>query len=108
MAIPLIAVGAGAAGSALSALVVRILTWFFLAKGAAVVARTFATLGVAWFTYQWIIDPAINMADDAWGSMPAELQTWLRALGIMECASIIVSAYVLWAAKKLFLGRRSS
>lgn len=107
MAFFLAPVAAGAAGGALAQILVRVLTWVLLAKGAAVVARTMGMLGIAWFTYEWILEPAINMADTHWNAMPEGMRVWLQALGIMEVASIVVSAYLLWGAKKLFLGRRA-
>lgn len=107
MALPLLGIGAYAAGSALSALLVRVLTWVLIAKGAAVVIRVFGTLGIAYFTYDLILEPAINLADNYWAAMPAQLVQWVRAFGVMECASIIVSAYLIAVAQRIFLGKRS-
>lgn len=106
MAFFLPAIPALAGGAALGAIIQRILVWVLLAKGAAIVARTMGILGIAWFTYEYILEPAINLADTYWAAMPGDLVVWLQAFGVMECASIIVSAYVLWGAKKLFLGKR--
>lgn len=95
-----IAVGLGAV---LGPLLAQTLRWFFLAYGAATVTRLFVSLGIAWGTYEFILEPAVNLADQYWGSMPADLVPWLRYLGAMEVASIIVSAYMLYGAKRLFL-----
>lgn len=108
MALPLIPAGAAIMwGATIAGLLKRVLLWVLIAKGAAVVARTMGVLGIAWFTYEWILDPAINLADGYWSALDADLVAWLRAFGVMEVASIIVSAYVLWGAKKLFLGRNA-
>lgn len=108
MPFPLLAIPAGATlGAVTVGVIQRILIWVLLAKGAAVIARTMGVLGIAWFTYEVILEPAINLATGYWQGLPAELLVWLRAFGVMECASIIVSGYALWAAKKLFLGKRS-
>lgn len=100
MAFPAVLLG-GAAGGLLA----RILLWFFLAKGAAIVVRIIATLGLAFFTYEWVLTPVISMVDANVHGLPPELNEWLRALGIYEVISIIVSAYLLLAGKRIFVGR---
>lgn len=93
------------AGGLASGLLGRLLTWFFLAKGAAIVIRIIATLGLAFMTYELVLTPVISMVDANVNGMPPELNEWLRALGIFECISIIVSAYLLLAGKRVFVGR---
>lgn len=102
MAFPAILLG-GALGGMLS----RVLLWFFLAKGAAIVMRVFGTLGLAYFTYEWVLDPAIQLIDTNVSALPVQLTEWMRALGVMECFSIIVSAYLLLAGKRVFLGKQA-
>lgn len=97
MPLPLLAVG-GLAG-----ILSQVLRWFFLAYGAATVTRLFAALGIAWGTYEYVLQPALDSAQSYWAGMPADMIGWLRYLGVMEVASIIVSAYMLWGLKKLFL-----
>jgi hypothetical protein len=97
MAFPALAAGGIAMVAA------QVLRWFFFAYGAAVVTRIFVTLGIAWGTYEFILQPAISAADSYWGALPGDLTVWLRALGLMEVASIIISAYLLWGLKRLFL-----
>lgn len=87
----------------LGPIIAQALRWFFLAYGAATVTRLFVSLGIAWGTYEWVLQPAIEAAENAWSGMPAELRPWLSYVGALECASIIVSAYMLWGLKKLFL-----
>lgn len=102
MPLPIAAVGLGALlGPALA----TALRWFFLSYGVATVTRLFVGLGIAWGTYEWILEPAIDLAQSHWAGMPADLVMWLRYLGVMEVASIIVSAYMLWGVKKLFLSK---
>lgn len=106
MAFPVLA---GAAGVGFWAMlqwaIRRALLWFFIAKGAAVIARLFGALGLAVFTYQFVIEPAVQMVDANVANLPPQLGEWLSALGIFEVMSIIVSGYVLLAAKRVFLGR---
>lgn len=99
MAFPVIAGGAAVLGP----IIAQALRWFFLAYGAATVTRIFVSLGIAWGTYEFVLAPALSLADQYWVAMPAELAPWMRYLGVMEVASIIVSAYALWGLKKLFL-----
>lgn len=94
---------AAAAGAALGPTIAAAIRWFFVAYGAATVARLFTAIGIAWGTYEFVLSPAIDLADIYWGSMPSDLLVWLRALGVMEAASIVVSAYLLWGVKRLFL-----
>lgn len=100
MAFPAVLLGGAAAG-----ILARVLTWFFLAKGAAIVIRIIVTLGLAFFTYEWVLTPAITMVDQNVNGLPPQMNEWLRALGIFEVISIIVSAYLLWAGKRIFLGK---
>lgn len=102
MPLPLIAVGAGAMAG-VTGLIVRALTIFFVAKGAMSVIRIFAMLGIAWGTYQWVIEPLIAEATSRWNGLPADLKTWIGAFGIDVVVSIMLSAYALWGVKKLFL-----
>ncbi|WP_202840847.1 DUF2523 family protein [Luteimonas saliphila] len=97
MPLPLLAAGG------VAALLSQVLRWFFLAYGAAMVTRLFVTLGIAWGTYEFVLQPAITLADQYWNAIPPELGIWLRYLGAYECASIIISAYLLWGVKRLFL-----
>lgn len=100
MAFPAILLGGAASG-----LLARVLTWFFLAKGAAIIVRIIGTLGLAFFTYEFVLTPVITMVDSNVNNLPPELNDWLRALGIFEVISIIVSAYLLLAGKRIFLGK---
>lgn len=100
MAFPAVLLGGAAAG-----VLGRVLLWFFLAKGAAIVVRIIATLGLAFFTYEMVLTPAISMIDSSVNGLPPQLNEWLSALGIFEVFSIIVSAYLLLAGKRIFLGK---
>ena len=76
------------AGGAIIGLATRALTWFFLAKGPAIVMRILGTLGLAYFTYEWVLGPVISMVDSNVNGLPPELNDWLRALGIFEVISM--------------------
>lgn len=112
MALPLIpivlgATGRVAVGATLAAVLQRVFLGVLLLKGASIVARTMGVLGLGFLVYEWVLSPALTLADQYWGAMPQQLVAWLRAFGIMEVASIIVSAYAIWAMKRVVLGRRA-
>ncbi|MGY0559494.1 DUF2523 family protein [Luteimonas sp. A277] len=95
------------AGGAIAGVLIQVLRWFFFAYGAAVVMRVLGVLGLAYFTYEFVLDPAIQMIDANINALPVQLTEWMRALGIFEVFSIIVSAYLLLAGKRVFLGKRA-
>lgn len=106
MALPVIALPAMSAG--LSALLGRLLTWFFMTQLASAVVRMFAMLGIAFATNEWLIGPLVEHVTSAWGAIPAELAVWLSALGINEVVSIMLSAYGILGIKQIFLSRTGS
>lgn len=83
----------------------RVLLWFFLAKGAAIVARILGVLGLALFTSELIIQPVLTAIQSNASNIPPELHQWLAAFGFYRCVSIIATAYMLLMAKRVFLGR---
>lgn len=94
------------AGGALAGILTRVLLWFFLAKGAAIVTRIFVTLGLAWATYEYVLDPVINLITTNVNGLPPELAVWVRAFGVFEVISILISAEVIATAKRVFLSKR--
>lgn len=102
MPLPALALPALAAGG-LSSIIVKSLTVFFLAKGPAVVIRIFSMLGIAYAAYNFVLQPLISQATSSWQGVPASLKQWIGAFGIDMVASIMISAYGIWALKKLVL-----
>lgn len=95
------------AGGALAGILIRALLWFFLAKGAAIVTRIMVTLGLAWATYEFVLDPIVTAIDNNVAALPSDLAVWARAFGFFEVISILISAEVIAAAKRVFLTRRA-
>ncbi|MEZ0470075.1 hypothetical protein [Luteimonas salinilitoris] len=83
----------------------RVLLWVLLAKGAAIVARILGVLGLAFFTNELVIQPVMNMIQNTAGGIPAELRVWLSALAIDKVISIVCTAYLVLAGKRVLLGR---
>jgi hypothetical protein len=106
MPAPLLIPIAAGATAGITGFIIRALTIFFLVKGVFVVARMMVMLGLAFGIYKWVIEPLVAQAMSTWTGLPGDFKTWLSAFGIIEVVSIMLSAYGLWAAKKLFLQRR--
>lgn len=100
MALPLVA------GAGLAAVLGTVIRWVLLAHGAAIVARILGTLGLALFTYNFVVEPVLEQLRTAVGSLPAEVLVWISALGLDKVVSILASAYLISAARSVFLGRR--
>lgn len=99
MPLPLIAAGA------LEALLVRVVGWVLVAKLGAAVLRVFTFLGVAWATNEYIVAPATAQILQLWGGIPAELQAWIGFFRLDIMASMLMSAYTIVGARKVFLAK---
>lgn len=96
--------------AALTALLAALGPWimrFFAAKAVIMVAGFLGRLGLVLVTNEFVIEPLIDATITQWNSMPASIQCWLRAAGVAEAASIIVSGLTLIAGKRVFLGKSS-
>lgn len=89
--------------AALGPLLMQVLRWLFLAKLASFIARAFAVLGIAWATNEYLMEPLIEQATNAWLAMPVDLVQWLTAFGIPQVVSILLSAYAIYGVKQLVL-----
>lgn len=104
---PLPAVATILWGATLTALLKRILLWLLLAKGAAIVIRLFGVLGIAFFTTEYVINPVLDLIQGNAAGVPAQLRAWLSAFGIDRCISIVATAYLILAGKRVLLGKRA-
>ncbi|MCE7031360.1 DUF2523 domain-containing protein [Lysobacter sp. GX 14042] len=80
--------------------------WVLIAHGAAIVARILGTLGLAFVTYQYVVEPVLNQLKQAVSTLPAEVLVWISALGLDKVISILASAYLIAAARNVVLGKR--
>lgn len=101
MALPILAAGA------IAPVLIQVIKWVLLAKGAAIVIRVLGTLGLAYFTYQHVVSPVLDQLRNALSTLPSELVVWLSALGFFKVVSILASAYTIHAAQRVFLGKRA-
>jgi len=92
--------------AALGPFLLALLRWLLLAKLASFVARMFVTLGIAYVSYEYLIEPLVDKVKDAWNGMPSDIAVWVSAFGVDRCVSIILSGYLLYGVKRLFLSKR--
>ncbi|WP_407469606.1 DUF2523 family protein [Xanthomonas campestris pv. raphani] len=52
-------------------------------------------------------NPIIEYAQNAWSAVPAGIAAWVHALGIDAGVSIILSAYGIRGAERMFIQRRN-
>lgn len=101
MPLPIVAAGV------LGPLLAQVLRYVFMAHLAGFVIRLFGTLGLSFFTNEYIVEPALQMIQGNAGGIPASLAVWLDFFGIDNVISIMASAYSLLGIKHVFLGKSS-
>lgn len=85
------------------ALLVRMLAVMVATKAVFWVIKVMGLLGIAFATNEYVLDPLLTQIETQWAALPPEITQWLRAFGITECASMIVAAYTIVAAQRVFL-----
>ncbi|WP_312368745.1 DUF2523 family protein [Stenotrophomonas sp.] len=76
-------------------------------KSAIWLGRLLSAVGLGFVAQKFIYNPIIEYAQSAWNSVPAGIATWVHALGIDTGVSIILSAYGIKGAERIFLQRRN-
>lgn len=87
----------------LVALLVKALTIMLAVKGVLFVIRIMGLLGIAFATNELVLEPLIASIETSWGAMPAQITQWMKAFGVTEVASLMVTAYTIAAAQRVFL-----
>jgi hypothetical protein len=87
----------------LIAYLIRALQIMFAVKAVLWIVKIMGTLGLAFATNEYLMEPLIDTVTAAWEGLPADAVMWGRALGLTEVASIFISAYTLLSGKKVFL-----
>lgn len=90
---------------ALGPILKTVLLWLLVAKGAAIIARIFLVLGIALFTSEWLVGPLLDQIQGRASAIPPEMRVWLSAFGIDRVISIVATAYMILAAKRVMLGK---
>ena len=79
----------------------------FKLKAAIWLARLLSAVGLGFAAQALVYDPLIQYAQDAWNSIPLGVANWVHALGIDTAVSIILSAYGIKGAERIFLRRNN-
>jgi Protein of unknown function (DUF2523). len=77
-------------------------------KGAIWLGRLLSAVGLGFAAQAFIYDPIIEYAQNAWSQLPAGIANWVHALGIDTGVSIILSAYGIRGAERIFIQRRNT
>jgi hypothetical protein len=74
-------------------------------KGALWCGKILSALGLTFMAQHFVYDPLIDQAQAAWSTIPAGLAAWVHALGIDTCISLLLSAYGIRGASRIFVQR---
>jgi len=76
-------------------------------KGAIWLGRLLSAVGLGFVAQKFFYNPIIEYAQTAWSALPASIALWVHALGIDAGVSIILSAYGIKGAERIFIQRRN-
>jgi hypothetical protein len=76
-------------------------------KAAIWLGRLLSAVGLGFAAQMFIYNPLIEYAQAAWSAIPATIANWVHALGIDAGVSIILSAYGIRGAERIFIQRRN-
>ncbi|WP_294991040.1 DUF2523 family protein [uncultured Stenotrophomonas sp.] len=76
-------------------------------KAAIWLGRILSAVGLGFAAQHFIYNPLIEYAQNAWSSIPASIANWVHAFGIDSAVSIILSAYGIRGAERIFIQRRN-
>ncbi|MCU1018035.1 DUF2523 domain-containing protein [Stenotrophomonas geniculata] len=76
-------------------------------KAAIWLGRVMSAVGLGFAAQHFIYNPIIEYAQAAWSSIPASIAAWVHAVGIDAGISIILSAYGIRGAERIFIQRRN-
>jgi hypothetical protein len=75
------------------------------AKAGLWAGKVLSALGLGFVAQQYIYEPLIEQAVQAWNLVPAQLAAWVSALGIDVGVSLVLSAYGIRGASRIFMRR---
>ncbi|KAB7775657.1 DUF2523 family protein [Xanthomonas sp. LMG 12460] len=76
-------------------------------RAAIWLGRLLSAVGLGFAAQHFIYDPIIEYAQNAWSAIPASIANWVHALGIDAGVSIILSAYGIRGAERIFIQRKN-
>lgn len=78
---------------------------FFMLKGVLMFSGFLGRLGIVLATNEFVMQPLIQHAINAWSQIPGDMQCWLSIVGVVKVASIIVTGTSLLGAKRVFFSK---
>lgn len=75
------------------------------ARAAIWVGRVLSALGLGFLAQDLIYEPLIQQAITAWAAVPAEIAKWVHVLGFDTGISLLLSAYGIRGASRIFMYR---
>lgn len=81
--------------------------WIVRAKTGLWVGKVMSALGLGFVAQELIYEPLIEQAQMYWSAIPAGAAAWVHALGIDQGVSLVLSAYGIKGASKIFLRKMS-
>jgi hypothetical protein len=79
--------------------------WLVRAKTALWVGKVMSALGLGFVAQKFLYDPLIAQAATYWTAIPAAAAAWVHAFGIDQGVSLVLSAYGIRGASKIFMRR---
>ncbi|MCS3360676.1 DUF2523 domain-containing protein [Xanthomonas translucens pv. translucens] len=76
-------------------------------KAAIWLGRLLSAVGLGFAAQKFIYNPIIDYAQNAWSAVPVGIANWVHAFGIDAGISIILSAYGIRGAERIFIQRRN-
>ena len=69
------------------------------------VGKALSAIGLGFVAQKLVWDPLIAQAQDAWNAIPADIAAWIHAFGFDTGISILLSAYGIRGASRIFVRR---
>lgn len=77
--------------------------WAIKAKTGLWVGKVLSAVGLGFVAQELIYAPLIEQAAGYWNAIPAQLAAWVHAFGIDTGVSLLLSAYGIKGASRIFL-----
>lgn len=75
------------------------------ARAALWVGKVLSAIGLGFLAQDLIYEPLIQQAITAWTAVPADIAKWVHVLGIDQGVSLLLSAYGIQGASRIFMYR---
>lgn len=90
----------------LGPVLVQVGRWFVISQAGRLLGKVMLWAGIAFATKEAVIDPIIDRAISAWGTIPGQIAQWVGAFGFDVWVSVILSAHLASAVSRVFLAKK--